>query len=52
MAVVIQDFQAVQETPAAENGGTSAPKPGPVADAALDRLLNASRARRLRLWAN
>jgi hypothetical protein len=53
MPVVIQDFEAVQEEgPVAEGGGAARLQPGPVANAALDRLLVVHRARHMRLWAN
>jgi len=53
MAVVIQDFEAVQD--AGQGGGAEAggkePAPAPVAHAALDRVLAMRRARHARLWA-
>lgn len=53
MAVVIQDFEAVQDDgQGAGEAGGKAPVPAPVAHAALDRLLAARRARRMRLWAH
>jgi hypothetical protein len=53
MAVVIQDFEAVQEAPggAGETGGKPRAPTGPVAHAALDKLIGQSRARHLRLAA-
>jgi hypothetical protein len=54
MAVVIQDFEAVQD--GGQGGDADAagkpPAPAPVAHAALDRLLAARRTRLARLWAN
>nr|QMS47852.1 hypothetical protein WG33_0050 [uncultured bacterium] len=54
MAVVIQDFEAVQEGAggAAGKGGKSPPATGPTAHAALDQMINRRRARQLRLWAS
>lgn len=54
MAVVIQDFEAVQEGAGggAGTGGKPAPATGPTSHAALDQLINRRRARQLRLWAS
>lgn len=54
MAVVIQDFEAVQDggQGGSAEGGKKPPTPDPVAHAALDRMLAARRARLVRLWAN
>jgi hypothetical protein len=52
MAVVIQDFEAVQDAGADGGEAGAAPPPAPVAHAALDRLLAARRVRLARLWAS
>jgi len=53
MAVVIQEFEAVQAEAADSPDGGGKPRPAaPVASAALDRLITVRRARHLRLWAN
>ncbi|MEO6092085.1 MAG: hypothetical protein ABIT04_09780 [Novosphingobium sp.] len=54
MAVVIQEFEAVQEEsqPASADAGRSRQAAGPVAHVALDRLLAARRQRLARLWAH
>ena len=52
MAVVIQDFEAVQDAGGGGSEAGAAPPPAPVAHAALDRLLAARRARLARLWAS
>ncbi|MND02796.1 hypothetical protein D3C83_223100 [compost metagenome] len=53
MAVMIQDFEAVQDDgQGGADGGGKAKAPGPVAHAALDRLLVGRRQRLMRLWAN
>lgn len=54
MAVVIQDFEAVQaqDSGSGDSAGKSRPALGPVANAALDRLLTARRARHFRRWAS
>jgi len=54
MAVIIQDFQAVQEEgqSGAGESGSAPPAQAPVVHAALERMLVARRARLLRLWAH
>ena len=53
MAVVIQDFEAMQDGEGgAGEGGSKAKAPAPVAHAALERMLVARRGRLMRLWAN